>query len=91
MKWHLQFSIRAMLLVFALVSICFGLWRATARYAEHERESQLVDTYSIAPCVIYRDKYDEGKRRYYLWLFGPTVALPYSEQLPQRDNAATFP
>lgn len=89
--YPIRFSLKALFLLILLVALCLGSWEATKRFAENERTEQLVDTYALAPFIIYRDKYPEATRRYYIWLFGPTVELPYHSPLSPSDNAGTFP
>jgi hypothetical protein len=88
---RLQFSLRALFLLTLLAGIYFGSWEATKKFAENERNTQLVDTYALAPFVIYRYEDSEERIQYYLWLFGATVELPYSTPLAPRENAGTFP
>lgn len=90
-RWRFRYSLKALLLLVLLACLYLGLWESTKSYAAVERSEELVDTYACAPLVVYRDKYSEGARRYYLWLIVLEIELPYTARLERRGNAGTFP
>jgi hypothetical protein len=90
-KRRFQFSLASLLVLLLVVGICLGAWNATKKHAEAERDSELVDTYAFLPLVISRDNPRTGTRKYFLWLFGPTIELPFRRTIERFDNSGTFP
>lgn len=86
------FSLRTLAIVVTLACLYFGAWEATKRWGlpkivKLDRENTVVMIASSpAACVIWRVEGDENNpnagltKCYYLWLFGPSIELPYNSK-----------
>jgi hypothetical protein len=92
MRFRPRFSVRTLAVVVTLVCAYFGAWAATKRYGVPavpakfpvEEDTGIIAAGSPTPCLVWRDEFrmKEGglRRKYYLWLFGPTVKLPFDSK-----------
>ncbi len=88
-----RFSVRTLAIFVTLVCVYFGAWEATKRYGPRSiSDDVLVLEEPPAPFIVrgYLLEYQPmtslsdirilATRRYYIWLFGPTIKLPYEEE-----------
>jgi hypothetical protein len=84
--WLPRFSLRSLASVITLVCAYFAAWSATERFAASLDQAGYCAAYSPVPCILVRFEtiqQSAGRRplfarQYYLWLFGPTIKLPYT-------------
>jgi hypothetical protein len=89
-----RFSLRTLAIVVTLICAYFGAWEATKRYGVQPTELEILEnegrwvtpddlgsSYAVIPFVIAREERVGYSKRYYLWLLGPLVKLPFESPL----------
>jgi hypothetical protein len=91
MKFRPRFSVRTLAIVVTLVCAYFAAWEATKEYGIGLPTPWDYSSHSPIPLLIVEDDASDmsyavsanntlrtsGPRRYYIWLFGPRIKLPF--------------
>lgn len=88
--WRPRFSVRTLAIFVSLICVYFGCWGITKQYGVPRASrghiaAEMPDALpfgagSPAPFIIWKNELDlinEFPRRYYFWLFGVTLKLPF--------------
>ena len=103
-RFRPRFSVRTLAIFVTLVCAYFGAWEATKRFGVPKGNvghrslgdayAAVINAWSPVPFLIICNEtspFDDDSQRYYLWLFGPTIKLPFESELHDRNALIPMP
>ena len=98
-RWRVRFTVRFLVIALTLLCMCLAGWKPLKRIAFDDVQDYEMDHFASSlsgpsspfPLIVCNDGIgpngdpfgDSTLRRYYVWLFGYVVQLPYERKLNQ--------